>query len=520
MDTITTSRLTYETYADLIRDRAEVAGEKVAVYHASGKLTYAELQASAHRIANGLIHEGFGPGTRIGYLGKNDARYYQLVFGCALSRTVLTPISWRLNVREIIWLLSDFDAEALIISADFIDLLPAIRDTCKKLKLVLVLEGPTDLLQGFDDWKNAYSDENPGLDIHPGDDLLQMHTSGTTGNPKGAVLTHANQLGANRSIESGALGPWNEDDILLVCLPLFHSGGTCFSLHSLYSGGSIYLCKEAHPELILEGFERSPVTKMSGVPAVYQFLLQHPGFSPEKVASLQHCYYGGAPITVALLKRCLNELGGQFVQLFGMTESSTQAAALAPEDHDDKRPHLLESCGKVLPGMEMRIVDPETGRNCGPKEVGEIWLKGTSIMRGYYKRPEQTAEVLIDGWYRTGDAGYLDDEGFLFIKDRLKDMIISGGENVYPAEVETVIADHPAVLEVAVIGVPSEKWGEEVKAFVVLHKGASTSPKEVIAFTRDRLAHYKCPKSIEIVNALPRSGTGKLLKRVLREENC
>lgn len=516
MNMLTTSRATYATYADLIRHRGDVSSGKIAVHHAAGKLTYGELLENARRTANALIDEGFGPGTRIGYIGKNDSRYYELVFGCALSRTVLAPVSWRLNVREVIWLLNDFDVEMLVISKDFIDLLPALLEACKGLKLVLALEGATDNLRGFDDWKNAHSGNDPRLDISPNDDLLQLHTSGTTGSPKGAVLTHANQLGSDRSVDSGALGPWKEDDIMLICLPLFHSGGTCFSLHSFYAGGSIYLCKEAHPDLILEGFERLPITKMCAVPAVYQFLLEHPAFSPEKVASLEHTFYGGAPITVPLLKRCMKELGSQFVQVFGMTESSTQATALAPEDHDPQRAHLLESCGRILPGMEIRIVNPETGEDCGARAIGEIWLKGASIMRCYYKRPEQTSEVLIEGWYRTGDAGYLDEEGFLFIKDRLKDMIISGGENIYPAEVETVIAGHPAVLEVAVIGVPSEKWGEEVKAFVALRKGADAPAAEIIAFTRDRIAHYKCPKSVEFIDALPRSGTGKVLKRVLR----
>ncbi|MEC7257771.1 MAG: AMP-binding protein, partial [Pseudomonadota bacterium] len=344
----------------------------------------------------------------------------------------------------------------------------------------------------------------------------QIHTSGTTGRPKGAMLTNANIMALARHAETGDLGAWSPDDVILVPLPLFHSGGTCFSLYGLYVGATTCLTREPRPDQMFDAFRRAPITKAGFVPAVIQMIVNHPDFDRDKVRSLKMVYYGGAPITAALLETAMEALGCGFLQMFGMTESTTAGTTLMPEDHDVTRPELLTSCGRVNSDMQLRIVDAD--RNDLPRgESGEIALKSPSIMKGYHNRPEDTAKVLVDGWYYTGDVGYLTEDGYLYIRDRLKDMIISGGENIYPAEIEQALAPHPAVLESGVVGVPSAKWGEEVKACVVLRPGQKADADQIITHCRTLLAGFKCPKSVDFLDALPRNANGKILKRVLRE---
>jgi long-chain acyl-CoA synthetase len=369
----------------------------------------------------------------------------------------------------------------------------------------------------YEQWLAVADDTDPAAPVSSEDVVLQLYSSGTTGRPKGAMITSANlALTARMAATAWRMGP---DSVNLVASPLFHIGGAGYGLTTLSQGGHTVLVREAAAAVLLAEVQRHRVTHAFWVPAVVQSVLDAPDVEQADLSSLQLVGYGGAPMTEALLTRAIDRLGCGFLGVYGMTETSGTVLVLPAQDHDPGGPraHLLRSVGRPLPWVEMSIRDPLTGEPAPDGAVGEIWVRSGQNMAGYWDQPAVTADTLVeDGWLRTGDAAHLDPEGFVFLHDRLKDMIISGGENVYPAEVENALAAHPAVADVAVIAIPHARWGETVKAVVVLRPGASLSLDEVVAFTRERLARYKCPTSLDIVDALPRNASGKVLKKDLR----
>ena len=505
-----------KTYADILGHHAKMRGDQTAFWFETETYSFAESNRRANCVANGLIVEGLEPEARVSHIGKNDARFFDILGGCAKSGRILSPISWRLAPPEMIDLINDFDIKIIFLAAEMAHVADAIRDNCPQVQKIIGIGVAIGDAPEFDAWLSDQSDADLDAGIGPETILLQIHTSGTTGRPKGAMLSNDNILSLAKHATTGDVGLWNDADLCLVLLPLFHSGAICYSMYSIFVGAGTYVVREPHPDLIFKAPGHQKITRAGFVPAVIQMVVNHPDFDRAMVASLQCVYYGGAPITVALLEQAMEALGCDFHQLFGMTESTTAGTSLFPEDHDTQRPELLQSCGRANSDMQIRIVDADRN-DLAQGESGEIALKSPSIMKGYYKRPEANAEVLVDGWYYTGDVGYLTAEGYLYIRDRLKDMIISGGENIYPAEIEQALARHPAVLESGVIGVPSAKWGEEVKACVVLRPGQTASEPEIIAHCRSLLAGFKCPKSVIFLDALPRNPNGKILKRVLRE---
>jgi long-chain acyl-CoA synthetase len=342
-----------------------------------------------------------------------------------------------------------------------------------------------------------------------------MYTSGTTGLPKGVMLSHANICGAAAVAADWGLSP---AATALVCMPLFHMSGTSWGLVALYRGSRLVLLRDPEPAAVLTAMGSEGVTHALLVPAVIAMLLAHPACATTDFSALELVLYGGSPISVELLTAGMDRLGCRFLQLYGLTESTGLATMLTPEDHvSDTRERLLRSVGRPGPGVQLSIVDPDTGRPVRVGDVGEVWLRGDNVMRGYWGNQEATDDTVRDGWLRTGDAAYLDEDGFVFLHDRVKDMIVSGGENVYPAEAERVLRQHPAVADLAVIGVPDDRWGETPKAVVVPVPGSAVTEAELLEFVRERLAHYKCPTSVDFVDELPRNATGKVLKRALRE---
>jgi len=348
---------------------------------------------------------------------------------------------------------------------------------------------------------------------------VQMYTSGTTGRPKGAMLTHWNLL-VFRALPSDAQPPWNrwtEDDVSLVAMPIFHIGGTGFGLQTLCAGGTAIVTREFDAGQVLELIEHHGLSKFFVVTTALQMLLRNPRVRDIDYRRIRTILYGASPIPEELLREAMAVFGCGFVQQYGMTEATGTICALTPEDHAAADAQRMRSAGRPLEGVDIAVVDGQ-GRRLPPGEIGEIAIRSPTIMRGYWNQPEATAEVLdAEGWFRSGDAGYLDPEGYVYICDRMKDMIISGGENVYPAEVEAALYGHADVAEVAVIGVPSAKWGEEVKAVVVLRPGATPDVPSLLEWTRRRIASYKVPKSIDFVASLPRNASGKLLRREIRE---
>ena len=347
-----------------------------------------------------------------------------------------------------------------------------------------------------------------------------MYTSGTTGVPKGVLTTHRNLAAA---AETSPYWNFDADSVSLTPLPMFHIGGIGWAFLGLWNGATTVLVSEFDAATVLDVIERQHVTNAVLVPTMLQLLTAVPGAAERDYSALRSIAYGASPITTPVLKAALRTFRCSLYGIYGLTESTGGVVQLDPEDHDPDGPreYLLRSAGRPLPWVELRIADPATGDELGSGEIGEVWLRAPNVMAGYHRRPEETAAAITpDGWLRTGDGGFVDDDGYLFLTDRIKDMIVSGGENVYPVEVEEVLSQHPDVEEVAVIGLPDEQWGEVVTALIVPRAGTMPSSVELIDFARSQLAGYKLPRSVELVSELPRTPTGKVLKRELRDERA
>jgi long-chain acyl-CoA synthetase len=372
----------------------------------------------------------------------------------------------------------------------------------------------------FQHWVQGHEPVDPAVESDPGDAALLFYTSGTTGVPKGVLLSNDNLLG--RLDDSAALWGYDADSVNLVVSPLFHIGGTGTALLGMVTGAATVMLRMAEPVKILDAIDEFGVTNGLLVPAIIGALLDTPGCEEVNWSNVRTLMYGASPISEALLRRAMSVMQCDFIQLYGITEHSGCITYLAPHDHDpEHRPVQLRSCGRPLPWVELQIVDPETLDAVPHGDVGEVAVRSSQVMLGYWRRPDESADVLTQrGWFRTGDAGYLDDDGYLYLHDRIKDMIVSGGENIYPAEIENVIMAHPAIADAAVIGVPDEHWGETPHALVVLKPGQAVNAQleeQLIASCRLQLGSYKCPRSVEAVDELPRNPAGKVLKRELRE---
>jgi fatty-acyl-CoA synthase len=504
--------------ADMVRAHAKSRGRATAFEFEGRSTSFVELDANTNRVANGLKALGVEPRERIAYLGKNSEIYFELLLGAMKANVVMAPVNWRLAGPEVAFIVGDCNAAVLFVGPEFITQARNILPQLPGLRAVITTEGGAPEWQDFAAWRNAQSAADPGVEISPKDVAIQLYTSGTTGQPKGAMLSHANFLSLVRAGggERPAWNTWTSDDVSLVAMPIFHIGGSGSGLLGLYHGAKGVIAREFDPTKVLDFFEQSGITKLFMVPAAMQFVVRQPRARQVDFSRLKFMFYGASPIPAALLRECIEVFKCGFVQMYGMTETTGTIVALPPEDHIEGL-ERMRSAGKALPGVELAILDAD-GKRLPPGEVGEIATRSGSNMAGYWNLPEATAKTLdADGWLRTGDAGYMDQDGYLYIHDRIKDMIISGGENIYPAEVESAICDHPDVAEVAVVGVPDDKWGEAVKAIVVMKSGKRATSSDIINFTRERIAGFKTPKTVDFIEALPRNASGKILRRHLRD---
>ena len=504
--------------AEMVRARAKTRGDAVAYEFEGRQTSFAQFDVLTNRVANALKATGVRPRERIAYLGKNSDSYFELLLGAIKANVVMAPVNWRLAGPEIAFIVEDCKAPVLFAGPEFIELVDRIRPQLPSVRTFVATEGGAPGWLNYAAWRDAQSGEDPKVEIDRKDIAIQLYTSGTTGKPKGAMLSHANFLNL---VESGQdqkpdWNKWSEDDVSLVAMPIFHIGGSGWGVMGLYHGARGVIAREFDPTKVLDFFEQSGITKLFMVPAAMQFVVRQPRARSVDFSRLKYMLYGASPIPAALLKECIEVFKCGFVQMYGMTETTGTIVALPPEDHVEGL-ERMRSAGKALPGVELAILDVN-GNRLPPGEVGEIATRSGSNMAGYWNLPEATAKTLgSDGWLRTGDAGYMDSDGYLYIHDRIKDMIISGGENIYPAEVESAICDHPDVAEVAVVGVPDDRWGEAVKAIVVMKQGKQASASDIINFTRERIAGFKTPKSVEFIEALPRNPSGKILRRHLRD---
>lgn len=479
--------------------------------------TWAELDARANRVANALRAMGLGAGDRVAFVGKGSDEFFELMFGAARAGLTLVPIIWRLAPPEVTAIVRDCEAKALFVAPDQFERLEAWKRDLPGVTFIALEDGADDLWR-FADWRDAQSDSSPGVDVDPGGVALQLYTSGTTGLPKGVMLSHANLLrGRTEAAQTNMdWNDWLEGDVNLVALPLGHIGGVGWAVVGYFNGARSVIQREFIPGAILDAIEQG-VTKLFLVPTALHLVLQNPRVREIDYSRLRYILYGASPIALHLLQQATEVFGCGFAQQYGATETCGTIVYLPPEDHDPAGNQRMRGAGLPMPGVELRIVDRDR-KVLPPHEIGEIETRSVANMIGYWKQDAATAEALdADGWFRTGDAGYLDDDGYLYIADRFKDMICTGAENVYPNEVENAIFGHPAVLEVSVIGVPDEKWGETVKAVVVLKPGAEPDAANIIAWARERIAPFKVPKTVDFIDALPRNPSGKILRRVLRE---
>ncbi|WP_095012657.1 fatty acid--CoA ligase [Tsuneonella mangrovi] len=507
------------TLGDVVRAHAEATPDAVAFTFGDEELTFAELDEGSNRTANGLASLGIGKGDRIAYLGKNHPLYFEVLLAAAKIGAVMTPVNWRLAPPEVAYILEDSQAGALFVGEGFSDMAGKVAGGLPNLAAVIGIDAP-DAQVDYRQWRDGFAGSDLKIPLAGTDDALQLYTSGTTGKPKGAVMTHASLLSSRDNRNQGVeLREWQESvpgEVTLLAMPCFHISGTGTGLGTIINGTCSIVLPEYDPTKALDLIENYNISKIFMVPAAIQIMLNHPRVSEVDFSRLKYITYGASPIPLELMKAAMARFGCGFVQMYGMTETSGTIVTLEPSDHDPNGSPKMRSVGTPLPGVEIKIIDTG-GNEVGPNEVGEIATRSAKNMRCYWNKPEATAETIdSDGWLRTGDAGYIDEDGYLYIHDRVKDMIISGGENVYPAEVENAVFSHPKVADVAVIGVPDEKWGEAVKACVVVKEGQDLTEAEVIAHAREHIAGYKCPKSVDFIEALPRNPSGKILRRELR----
>lgn len=505
----------FDNLGDVAAFHARVRPTATALAFEGRTTDFGTFAAHIRRVAGALVAAGGRPGDRVAYLGKNGDLFFELLFGAGLAGMVTVPLNWRLAAAEHAQIVADAAPRLVFATDDFRDaagrLMPADR--------VIMIESGDDPARDFTAWRDAVAPlPDDAAAVHRDHVVLQLYTSGTTGRPKGVMLTHGSILGALDAGERSGepWRRWTPDAVALVAMPVFHVSGSGWALGAFHGGGSSVILREFSIAAVEQAIADAGVTHAMMVPAALQMLVERWEEAGTGSGSLRQIVYGASPMPPTLLARCLARLGCDFVQYYGMTETCGSFVALTPDDHLHPIGDRLASVGRVMSGSAIRIVDP-AGAELPPLVVGEVCVRTPGMMAGYWNLPAATRETIgADGWLRTGDAGYLDADGYLFLRDRIKDMIISGGENIYPIEVENALADHPAVAAVAVIGVPDPRWGETVKAIVVLAPGATATADELIAHARARIAGYKLPRSVAFVAALPRNAAGKVLKQELR----
>ncbi|MBD2858876.1 long-chain-fatty-acid--CoA ligase [Spongiibacter sp. KMU-158] len=478
--------------------------------------SYQDMQTMSQQIANGLLALGVKADDRVAVLCENCPEFLGLLMACSRIGAVTVPLNYRLAPPETAFILEDSKAHILLSPDEAMNpLLEAMAESTAKLQTVISCTTATN----WQNWLAQQSAEPVKVDTYQQKGFLQLYTSGTTGKPKGVVLSHANisSLFTKSLVSSDNKTHAGSRD--LVCAPPFHIGGSGTLLLPILAGGSAVLHKTFDPFAVVNDLEKYKIESSFIVPAMILAIISMvPDLDKRDFSSLKQIMYGASPISPALLEQAINIFGCDFYQAYGMTETTGTIVVLMPEDHRNAlkgRPELLESAGRPQAGVEVKVVDSE-GNILPPGQIGELYVRSESTMLGYYNRPDANAETFEDGWLKTGDSAEINEEGYIFLRDRIKDMIVSGAENIYPIEIENALCAHPAIADLAVIGIPDEKFGETPLACLVLKPGQSIETEEMIEFLRGKLAGYKIPRQLKIYDVLPRNPSGKILKKDLR----
>ncbi|MFF1300375.1 MULTISPECIES: fatty acid--CoA ligase [unclassified Streptomyces] len=473
-------------------------------------LTYEQLHRESNRIAHALEAAGLAPGDRVAYLGKESEHYYEILFGCAKSGTVLVPVNWRLTAPEVSHILQDSGTRLLFLEDEFG---PIVEKMPTAPPETIVALG-----ESFAAWKASHTDTEPKAhDVTPDTPVAQLYTSGTTGLPKGVVLAHRSFFAIRDALASEGLDwiDWRVGDIALIGIPGFHIGGLWWATQNFNAGTTVVAMRAFAARQAVDLIRDLGITTACVVPAMLRMMLTEPGVGAKDFTTLRKTVYGGSPISEALLEESLAVLDCEFAQIYGLTETGNTAVCLPPAAHVPGG-SLMQAAGHPYPGVRSKVIDGE-GRELPPGAVGEVCLATPARMVEYWGLPDKTAETLVDGWIHTGDAGYVDEDGYVFIRDRIKDAILVAGENVYPAEIENVLEGHPGVAEAVVVGAPDERWGEYVHAFVVPVPEQQPSPRDLHTFLVPQLASFKLPARYEFIDSVPRNPSGKILRRELRD---
>ena len=506
---------------DVLSHAVKLYPEKSATIDGPVTYTYRETNERIHKLAAGLLGLGLNPGDHIAILANNSHRYFETYFVCSVAGMPLAPLNIRLAAHELEFILNDGEIKALILGPEYFALYEQFKDKVSGLKHIIVTEGDLDGSVAYESLISGNEPlAEPAREWQETDMLNLCYTGGTTGLPKGVMLSQ-------RAIVSNAQHAimtfgFKESDTWLHVAPMFHlaDAWACYSF-AMVGATHVFLPSFA-PASTLEAIQTYRITKTILVPTMINFLVNFPDLGKYDTSSLDLLLYGASPMPVDRLIAAKNALGPKLVQAYGMTETAPLLTAMHLEwtcyEGGEDEVKRLASCGREISGVDVRVVDQDTGKDVKPGQVGEIIARGPNIMNGYWNRPEETAAALRHGYMHTGDLATIDKDNFIFIVDRAKDMIVSGGENVYCAEVENALYEHPDVLEAAVIGIPDDKWGEAVLAIVVPKEGASPSEADIIEHTRHLIAGYKTPKQVVFqAQPLPKSGPGKILKTELRK---
>ncbi len=509
-------------FGDLLKRNATRHPRKLGLVEpeTQKRYTHEQFNVRVNKLANALSHY-VEKGDRIGILTHNCAEFLELYGACAKLGTPIVPINFRLTAPEVAYIIENASPKVLLVGTPYVDVINTVRDKYSKLfqDMKILCIGPaSNGMESYEKLLETASESEPTIKIDENDVFIICYTTGTTGKPKGCMITHKNVLAdcVNHIIERQL----SKEHVMFAPGPLFHMGVNCQYFASIYLGGTMVVAPY-EPSKVIDIIEKERVTHVELFPGLLYPILDLPGLEKRDLSSVKSLLYGASPIAVERLIKAIEIFQCNFFQVYGMTEASPMVTALLPEDHVIEGPdsRRLKSCGREMINVEVRVVD-EQDKDVPPdmKTIGEIIVKSPNIMKGYWQQPEATANAIKNGWYYSGDMAITDEEGYIYIVDRKKDIIISGSENISSVEVENTIFQYPKVRDVAVIGVADEKWGEAVKAVVVAEEGVEITADDIIYFCRNHLARYKCPKSVSFVKELPRSSTGKVLKTELRQQ--
>ncbi|GAA3542199.1 long-chain-fatty-acid--CoA ligase [Aeromicrobium flavum] len=500
--------------ADHARTAADVAPDETGWIYEGREWTWSQAWESVRRTAGALTADGIGHGDHIAVVDKNNPAILQLVLGASLVGAATAIVNWRLAGDELDFTINDSGAKILFVGHELLEQVDVIRDRLTTVEKIVVMGGESD---EFEAWQAAGEPLDQSEQVSADDPVVIMYSSGTTGRPKGVLLTQRNLVAHTANADAGI--EYGEGAKMLIAMPMFHVGGTSYAMFGIKNRVPGHIIREVEPSA-LAGAMMSGVTHAFLVPAVVAMLLQAGDEAMKLFSGLRGFSYGAAPMPQTILRGAQKHWPQtRFYQVYGLTEFCGVVTMLHDAEHRDlEHPERLLSAGRTIPGVEARVVDPATLQDVPAGQAGELWFRTEQATPGYHDRPEATAEIRAgDGWMRTGDIGRIDEDGYVYVEDRIKDMIITGGENVYSPEVERVLSEHPDLLEVAIIGVPDPTWGESVKAVVALRPGAEATEAEIIDWAREHMTHYKVPRTIDVVEMLPRNPSGKILKRDLRK---